>query len=81
MDFLNDYVYRLDIIFSEDEKLTVHVISESDNSVVKIEEQLYREHCHKEPDRTKYTFKKLWTLDMSMKISALADKALMHNQN
>ena len=81
MDFLKDYVYRLDIVFSEDDKLTVHIISESDNSVIKIENKLYNEYCHKEPDRSKYTFKKLWTLAMSMKISALADKALRYNQN
>ena len=81
MDFLQDYVYRLDIIFSKDEKLTVHVISESDKSLVQIEEQLYDKYYHKEPDRSKYTFKKLWTLDMSMKIGVLADKAYNYNKN
>ena len=81
MDFLQDYVYRLDIIFSEEEKLTVHVISENDKSIAAIEEQLYDKYYHKEPDRSKYTFKKLWTLDMSMKISALAEKAYNHNKN
>ena len=81
MDFLQDYVYRLDIIFSEDEKLTVHVISESDKSLIQIEEQLYDKYYHKEPDRSKYTFKKLWTLEMSMKINALAEKAYKHNSN
>ena len=81
MDFLQDYVYRLDIIFSEEEKLTVHVISENDKSIAAIEEQLYDKYYHKEPDRSKYTFKKLWTLDMSMKISALADKAYNYNKN
>jgi len=81
MDFLQDYVYRLDIIFSEEEKLTVHVISENDKSIAAIEEQLYDKYYHKEPDRSKYTFKKLWTLAMSMKISALADKAYNYNSN
>ena len=56
-------------------------ISESDKSLVQIEEQLYDKYYHKEPDRSKYTFKKLWTLEMSMKISALAEKAYKHNSN
>lgn len=81
MDFLNDYVYRLDIIFSDEEKLTVHVICENDRAVTQIEDNLYNKYCHMEPDRDKFKFTKLWTLDMSMKISALADKALMYNQN
>jgi hypothetical protein len=81
MDFLQDYVYRLDIIFSEEEKLTVHVISENDKSIEAIEEQLYDKYYHKEPDRSKYTFKKLWTVDMSMKIGVLADKAYNYNSN
>ena len=77
MDFENDYIYRLELIFDEDDVLVYNIISPDDDEVIKnIEDNLYSKYLHKESDRSKYKFTKLWTFEAGIKIAIIANKAI-----
>jgi hypothetical protein len=77
MDFENDYIYRLELIFDEDDVLVYNIISPDDDGLIKnIEDDLYSKYLHKESDRTKYKFTKLWTFEAGIKIAVIANTAI-----
>jgi hypothetical protein len=77
MDFENDYIYRLELIFDEDDVLVYNIISPDDDEIIKnIEDDLYSKYLHKESDRSKYKFTKLWTFEAGIKIAVIANTAI-----
>jgi hypothetical protein len=77
MDFENDYIYRLELVFDEDDVLVYNIISPDDDEVIKnIEDDLYSKYLHKESDRSKYKFTKLWTFEAGIKIAVIANTAI-----
>ena len=77
MDFENDYIYRLELIFDEDDVLVYNIISPDDDEIIKnIEDDLYSKYLHKESDRSKYKFTKLSTFEAGIKIAVIANTAI-----
>lgn len=77
MDFENDYMYRLELVFDEGDTVVYNIISPDDEEIIKnIEDNIYNKYLHKESNRDKYRFTKLWTFEAGIKISIIANAAI-----
>ena len=76
-EFEADYVFVLELKFTDKDTLSVHIISpDVDEFIIALEDDLHLKYIHKESDRSKYKFKKLWTLKTAMTISTIANSAM-----